>query len=396
MRNHTLMQTIARANRVFPEKNNGLIVDYVGIFRNLQNALAIYGSDYGGGVNPGDSPIQDKSELLELLKTLVADLNQYCTERGVDLDDIVSRTDAFERTAGKEDAVNKLTYPDGDKKEFIRKAELVIRTHKAVMPDPKGHEYDGLRNVLSDIVKILKTPLEDVDISEVMKAVSDLLDRSIAAEGYTIHGSNRKSVHEGSRKIDLGKIDFEFLREHLIKGRKRTVLEKLKAAVQKRIETMVKLNKSRLDYLEKFQQMVAAYNAGSRNIEEFFKDLQTFVNELDEEDKRAIREGLSGDEELTLFDILTKPEMDLTEKEKAEVKKVARELLQRLKQEKLVLDWRKRQQSRADVKLTIETILEELPRTYTTAVWQTKCDNVYQHIFDSYAGAGHSIYEMAG
>lgn len=141
--------------------------------------------------------------------------------------------------------------------------------------------------------------------------------------------------------------------------------------------------------------MIKAYNRGSKNIEVFLTELQKFVSELDAEDHRAVRESLS-EEELALFDILTKPEMELTEKEKGEVKKVARELLSRLKQEKLVLDWRKRQQSRADVKLTIETVLDELPRTYTPEVWQMKCDTVYQHVFDSYTGAGQNIYEMAG
>src|SRR5258707_13069078 len=57
MKNHTLMQTIARANRVFRDKNNGLIVDYVGVFRNLQKALAIYGAAQSGAIGPGDMPI---------------------------------------------------------------------------------------------------------------------------------------------------------------------------------------------------------------------------------------------------------------------------------------------------------------------------------------------------
>jgi len=157
---------------------------------------------------------------------------------------------------------------------------------------------------------------------------------------------------------------------------------------------MVVLNRSRLDYVERFQKMIEEYNSGSKNIEEFFKELQVFAQELDAEDKRHMREGLS-EEELALFDILTKPEMELTEKDKAEIKKVARSLLERLKQEKLVLDWRKRQQARADVKLTIETILDELPRGYTPEIWQTKCDLVYQHVFDSYQDANQSIYAPA-
>ena len=141
--------------------------------------------------------------------------------------------------------------------------------------------------------------------------------------------------------------------------------------------------------------MIEDYNTGSKNIEEFFSELRAFVKELDDEDKRSVREGLS-EEELALFDILTKPEMELTEKDKAEIKKVARSLLERLKHEKLVLDWRKRQQARADVKLTIETILDELPRIYTPDLWHRKCDMVYQHVFDSYADAGHGIYGVVG
>jgi len=123
--------------------------------------------------------------------------------------------------------------------------------------------------------------------------------------------------------------------------------------------------------------------------------LQTFVRELDEEDRRGIREGLS-EEELALFDILTKPELKMTEKERAAVKKVVQTLLQRLKDEKLVLDWKKRQQSRADVRLAIETMLDELPRTFTREIYARKCDLVYQHVFESYQDAGHGVYAEAG
>ena len=71
MKNHTLMQTIARANRVWRDKQNGLIVDYVGVFRNLQKALAIYGAAQDGG-GPGDTPIHDKSELVRQLREAIS------------------------------------------------------------------------------------------------------------------------------------------------------------------------------------------------------------------------------------------------------------------------------------------------------------------------------------
>ncbi|GCF08839.1 hypothetical protein KDI_24030 [Dictyobacter arantiisoli] len=78
MRNHTLMQTIARANRVFHDKVSGLIVDYVGVFRNLQKALAIYGSGSGGGIQEGDTPVQDIDELVEELTQALAELLAFC------------------------------------------------------------------------------------------------------------------------------------------------------------------------------------------------------------------------------------------------------------------------------------------------------------------------------
>jgi type I restriction enzyme R subunit len=153
---------------------------------------------------------------------------------------------------------------------------------------------------------------------------------------------------------------------------------------------MVRLNKSRVDYLEKFQRLIDEYNSGAINIEIFFKQLTDFAQTLNEEDKRGISENLT-EEELALFDMLSKP--NLNNKEKQEVKLASKKLLKVLKQEKLVLDWRKRQQTRADVLFTIEIVLDEtLPRTYTPEIYKEKCTSVYQHIYDSYFGAGKSVY----
>ena len=394
MRNHTLMQTIARANRVFPEKNNGLIVDYVGIFRNLQKALAIYGSDSGGGVKPGETPVHDKKVLVAMLKAEIAKTDALCKPLKVEVQVIAAEKDTYKRTALIGDAVEQLVFPEETKKEFLREVGLVVRIHKAVMPDPVAHEFDSVRRVLEAIATNLRPDPEDVDISEVLRDVEMLLDRSIGPKSYLL-GEKHGDVEYGSQPIDLSKIDFKTLKAQLTKGHRRTVIEKLKAAILRRLEVMVKLNPMRLDYLRQFEKMIDEYNTGSKNIEEWFKQATDFIQGLDSEDRRGIREGLS-EEELTLFDILTKPEMKMTEKERAAVKKVVQTLLQRLKAEKLVLDWKKRQQSRADVQLAIETMLDELPSTYTRDIYARKCSMVYQHVFDSYQDAGHSIYEMAG
>ncbi len=150
-----------------------------------------------------------------------------------------------------------------------------------------------------------------------------------------------------------------------------------------------------MDYLEGFQQMVDEYNSGSANVEEFFRLLIEFAKSLTQEEQRAVGEQLT-EEELALFDLLAKPEVTLTAKENRQVKNAARELLATLKREKLVLDWRKRQQSRAQVRMTIETMLDQaLPKPYTPNLYREKCDAIYQHIYDSYYGAGQSIYSIA-
>ena len=138
-------------------------------------------------------------------------------------------------------------------------------------------------------------------------------------------------------------------------------------------------------------KMIDDYNAGCRNIETFFTQLVDFAQELNVEDKRAIALQLN-EEELAIFDLLTKPDVTLTKKEEQEVKKVAGKLLETLKREKLVLDWRKRQQSRAAVKLTIDEILDQLPQSYSPELYERKCQDVYQHVYDSYYGQGRSIY----
>ncbi len=157
---------------------------------------------------------------------------------------------------------------------------------------------------------------------------------------------------------------------------------------------MIRLNKSRMDYLAKLQEMIDEYNAGSINVETFFKRLVEFSRSLQEEEQRAIKENLS-EEELAVFDLLTRPDMKLTKKQEQEVKKVAKELLETLKLEKLVLDWRKRQQSRAAVRQCIEVILDRLPEPFTTDVYRRKCDAVYQHVYDSYFGQDSGVYVTA-
>ncbi|MDA2925760.1 DUF3387 domain-containing protein, partial [Acidobacteria bacterium AH-259-G07] len=392
MRNHSLMQTIARANRVFEDKVNGLIVDYVGVFRNLQKALAIYASGRGRTAEEGETPVLPKEELVKVLREAISSAEVFCGERGVDLD-AIHEAEGFDRIKLLDDAVEALIVNDESKRQFLSLASRVVKLFRAVFPDPREDEFLERRNVIAILARKIRSLSPQPDISGVMEDVEKLLDRSVAAEPYVIHEPGE--VY-GEQRVDLSQVDFEALQKRFVEGRKRTEAERLRALLEQKLNRLVRVNRTRLSFKERFQELIDEYNTGSINVETFFKQLMAFAKELSEEEKRAISENLD-EEELTVFDLLTKPEMDLTKKERGQVKKVAKELLESLKHEKLVLDWRKRQQSRAQVLVTIQDVLDQgLPQKYTEEIFQQKCELVYQHVYDSYAGEGRSVYAAAG
>jgi len=386
MKNHTLMQTIARANRKYPGKEAGLIVDYVGVFRKLQEALAIYGGAPSGEGGEGE-PIKNKAELVEYLKHLLARGIAFLSEHGVNAQ-AIKDAQGFEKVAKLDDAVEQLIANEETKNSFMSQARIVSRVYRAILPDPDANELAPDAVLISVIAQKIKALAPPVDISDVMQQVEELLDRSIAPVPYIIKEDDDQPLH------DLSQIDFEKLKEKFNQGRKRTEAEKLRALLSMKLETMLTENPTRKDFMEKFQKLIDAYNSGSMNIEVFFKQLVDLTADLQVEDQRAIRENLS-EEELALFDILTNPVPELADKDRALVKKVCKELLETLKAEKLVLDWRKKDRARSDVRRTLEIVFDRgLPESYDEGIYNEKCELAFHHIFTSYYGAGESVYSV--
>ncbi len=182
------------------------------------------------------------------------------------------------------------------------------------------------------------------------------------------------------------------MRELFAQGPKRTEAAKLRNDIGERIKKMVQLNKTRTSYLEHFQRLIDEYNAGSMNVNAFFEQLVTLTQALDAEEHRAISERLT-EEELAIVDLITNRGDTLTEQERAQVKKVAQALVSTLRHEKLVLDWRKRQQARAAVHVAIEdAIYNDLPASYTTTARADISAAVYEHVLNAYRGDGISNY----
>ncbi|MDE0554215.1 MAG: DUF3387 domain-containing protein, partial [Candidatus Poribacteria bacterium] len=384
-RNHTLMQTIARANRVFGDKNNGLIVDYIGVFRDLEKALAIYAT--GANVE-GKKPIADKSKLIEKLREAITEITEFCKGLGVDLEK--AQTDhALQNISQINDAVERILINDETKKNYLQLAVNATKLYKAILPDPDAYEFTRICQLINVIAQKIRNLTPPANISGVMTEVETLLDQSIAPEGYRIE---IPPDSYDMNQIDLSQIDFEQLSERFNTEHKRVAAERLRGAINTKLTVMVRLNRSRMDYQAKFEQMIAEYNAGTIGVEDYFERLFDFVGDLNQEDQRSSTEDLS-EEELAVFDLLTRREPHLTAPERDEVKTAVRKLLETLKQEKLVLDWRKRTQSRAEVKETVNGILDEgLPQPYTRELFGQKSEAVYQHIYDSYYGEGKSVY----
>jgi type I restriction enzyme, R subunit len=384
MRNHTLMQTIARANRVFPGKHSGVIVDYANVFASLEKALAIYGAG-----KDGQTPVKDKQQLVEELRRSVLDATAFCAKHGVMLAEIEAlAAGSLERLQRFEDAMNALISPDPLRRDFFAHERLVSTLYRAVKPDPSALEFASRVACLTTLADAMRTKLNPnpPDISAVINRINGLLDESIT--GHEVREA-------GPPPLDLSKINFEALAQRFKHSKhKNTDIEVLKAAIRAQLTKMIQLNRTRADFADKFEALIESYNAGSRCIEELFAELVRLSNSLNDEQKRHVREKMS-EEELVIFDILTRPAPELSPEEIAEVKKAARELLTRLKA-LLVLNWRQKSTARSQLKLTIEDALDSgLPRAYTPELYNQKCSAVFEHVYESYPEGNVGVYAHA-
>lgn len=381
MRNHTLMQTIARANRVYPGKQSGTIVDYANVFISLERALAIYGSGSGG-----DRPVQDKKELAKLLETAIVEADEFCRSQGVSLAHIEAEPAGhLNKLTLIGQAVEAFIGPDETRKDFQSHERFVANLYNAVKPDPLAAKFASTVTCLATIAAEIRNKMnpDPASIAGIMTNIQLLLDGSIAGV---------EMAQTEVPRIDLSKIDFKALRDRFAKSdKKKTDLEVLRAAIRARLDTMIRLNPTRIDFLTKFEELIAANNSGAANIDDLFRQLLDLTKDLGEEEQRHIRENLL-EEELVVFDILTRPAPGLSPEEEAEVKKVARELLLRLKA-LLDLDWRGRVGTRSRVQLAIEETLDEgLPKAYTKDLFDDKVTRLFEHFYEKYPDRMNNVY----
>jgi type I restriction enzyme R subunit len=374
LKNHTLMQAIARANRVAPNKKNGLIVDYIGVFRNIEKALAIYAATSAGD----DEIIRSKDELVNDLKSALDIGKKFLAQEQIDLAKIISAP-AEEKLLLLEHAANAIVGELAKKKKFLNLASDIHTTYRAVLPDPSADDF--YTEVTA--IRVIASRVRDVgsasmDVSQVKKDLEDLLDRSIQAGEYVIP--------QHKRLRDLSALDTDALHDFFAKlDNKNLQVESLSAELKDKIEEMVRRNRKRAKFLERLNNLLKEYNSGAHDIDQLLNDLMSLAKDLSEEEQRSVKEGLTEDE-LAIFDLLQKE--DLNPDETAKVRLVAKELLEQLKP-KLVSGWRDFEPLRAGVRITITDILfPKLPeKVYSEDECEHKGLEVYNFVYENYRDA---------
>lgn len=378
MRNHTLMQTIARANRRAEGKTSGVIVDYVGVFANLQKALAVYAG--GGGTDDGKKPIEDKEALVGALQDALDTARAFVEPLGVPIDGIMT-VGAMERLKLISGAVETLVAPDDRRREFMRLTGAVTRAYKAILPDERAAPFLKPVAVFHALSEMVKAKLGPVDISAIADRIAQIIDQRL--EGVAI----LTPIVEGDTaegRVDLSDIDFEALAT-LFAASPKVAAERLRNEAEDQANKMARENPTRVELVERLEKLVAEYNSGSIDAEKFFEALKAFVAGLDAEQQRASREGLT-EQELAIFDLLTNPEPKLTKAEQIAVKAVARGLLEKLEELVEAVNWAGNQQTRGAVWTTIRQRLNELPEEpYPEALWNGKVAQVWEFVLKRYA-----------
>ncbi|MBQ9720932.1 MAG: type I restriction endonuclease subunit R, partial [Oscillospiraceae bacterium] len=368
---HTLMQTIARANRVAEGKSNGLIIDYIGIVKALRKALADYTANQGGG---SVNPTVDKEQLIARIREVIEKTRSFLFEQDFDLQTLIDAKD-FDKTAVLLNACNAVCGSMETRKSFTTLASELIRLVKYTDRDDldayERQQYEAVAAIYAQLQKKRK----HVDTTDLMVQINGIINDYVqieaAEQGIT-----------ASRQFDISGIDFELLQREFAKSkRKNLVMRDLEALIQERIASLLFSNPNRINYYEQYQKIIEAYNQEQDRsaIEKTFMDLMDLASNMSQEQQRYVREGFSSDEELSVYDMLFRD--DLSKADIKKIKEVAVSLLAKVKEKISQLDhWTDKQETRAMVDVLIRDTLLELPESYSDESITYYRQQIYEYV----------------
>ena len=375
---HTLMQTIARANRVSLGKENGLIIDYVGIVKALRNALAEYTADHNGP--KGTDPTIDKEKVIDRVNKVVAECEKFMGENGFVLQKLIEAK-SFKKLALLKAAANAMCETQAIKKTFQTYAAEIIRLVKYLNFDDITAEVRAKKNAIEAVYKELLKKRKHVDITDLTVEINQIVNEYIGIENNL--------PEQGSTQLDLSKINFEVLQREFAKTKnKRLVMKDLQEVIAQAIAKILRDNPNsgtHIDFLKKYQELIEEYNGEQDRamIERVFEELLKLSRELDEEKKRYIREGFDNVEELAMYDLLFSD--NLSKDDIKKLKAVSVDLLNKLKEQIRKLDhWTDTEETQAVVAIIIRaTLWAELPEDCMSN-FDTYRDKVYKYMYDYY------------
>jgi type I restriction enzyme R subunit len=406
MQGHTLMQAIARVNRVGGGKKHGLIIDYNGMIKSLRKALATFaqgkrpgtsggsgGGDgsAGGGGGAGDGgrdTLRDDTEALAEYANSIKVAREFLASLGFDLDALIGAK-GFEKQQLILAAVNLLCESDERRKTFQVIVEDMDARHRGLFPHPGLFDFDAEESALAAIYNKLQEARITPDVSSLLQDLYDVVDTAMSAQPL--------AIKEKSVRYDLSNIDFTRLRAEFEKTPfKNVVAMNLMELIEERLAAMVARNPTRVDLYERYQEIVQEYNKDkdASEIQKVMDDLFSFNDKCSDEEKRYLREGLESDDQLAVFDLLQKDSLSKANREA--IKKVARELLERLNSGKLQIDhWREKATAQAQVKLEIaKHLFAHLPpSSYDADEINVKAAAIFAHIYTAgFSGESHSVH----
>ena len=380
MKGHTLMQAIARANRVYPDKPCGIIVDYVNVFKFMQKAL----TEYATGADGKEFPAKDIDQLIVLIDSTIQEATEFLSGLGIDVAAIVAETSTLDRLDQLRDAYNTILSNDENKDRFKVILNTLMNLYEAARPEI--FEKNWSNEIFSPLVYLYGLFCHTIDDEKINLArlrMAQVLDSSVASQ-QAEDNNEGLVIHQG-KVIDLSKVDVEELKKEIRVAKYKAVeIDDLKAFIEQALQQLLNRNCTRQVFSQRFQGIIDRYNAGGSENEDYYEQLLQLIEDLKAEEKRPEAEGLS-EEELEIFDLLTAGKK-LSQAEEQKVKLSAKNLFKKLTEEKselMVVDWYKDEQPRARVKTAIETSLDaDLPVSYDKETFAAKTDLLLTHFID--------------
>lgn len=380
MKSHTLMQAIARANRVYPSKPCGIIVDYVNVFNYMQKALGQYAS----GGDGADFPAKDITRLIELIDKTIEETDRFFVSIGIVLNDILAESETFEKLEDLRQAYNTLVQTDDSKERFKVLTNTLINLYEASKPEIFELRWQNSKFApILYIHGLLCNQIDDEKIQRAKLKMAQVLDNSVTSD--SAHNQDAGYVIHQGQVINLSKIDVEQLRAELkITPYKAVEIDDLKAFIEEALKQMINKNCGRIKFSERFKGIIDRYNAGGSENEDYYELLLQLIKDMKKESERPNEMGLT-EEELEIFDLLTKGKK-LTTAEEQKVILSAKNLFQRLSSSRnslFVADWYKDEQPKAKVKdVIMEALDADLPDSYGKEVFNAKTDLLLNHFID--------------